>query len=126
MNRRSLLKALSLIPVVATVPMNLWAKEGKKAPAKKGKQPANLQSETEGMGKAMSYKNDTKGLKHPMFKKGSNCLNCTQYNKCASGDKGCKPLSAAELKKAEYAPCAIFPGKVVDKDGWCMSWAKKS
>lgn len=118
MNRRNLLKALSCVPVIATFPSLALAKKAD------DKMPANLQSETEGIGKAMQYKHKAKNVKNPMMKKGSNCMNCVQYNKCASGDTACKPLSAAALKKAQYGPCGVFPGKVVDKDGWCMSWVK--
>lgn len=26
----------------------------------------------------------------------------------------------------EWRPCAIFPGKAVNANGWCKSWAKKA
>ena len=125
MKRRSLLKAMSTIPVVAALPNVALAGDKAKKAAPKGA-PANLQSETEGMGQAMQYKHNAKDVKNPMFKKGSNCLNCVQYNKCAAGDKSCKPVDGKKLAKADYAPCAIFSGKVVAREGWCMSWAKKA
>ncbi|MCW8093250.1 high-potential iron-sulfur protein [Alteromonas sp. ASW11-130] len=25
----------------------------------------------------------------------------------------------------QYRPCAIFPGKLVNKDGWCTAWVKR-
>ncbi len=25
----------------------------------------------------------------------------------------------------QYRPCAIFPGKLVDVDGWCTAWVKR-
>ena len=133
MNRRRLLQVLSLLPAVSVFPSFALADAGKsdKAGGQKGagkgnsKVPANLQSETEGLGQAMQYKHDASKVKHPMYKKGSTCFNCVQYNMCGA-DKTCKPLSADALKKADYAPCAIFPGKVVAKNGWCMSWGPKA
>jgi hypothetical protein len=26
--------------------------------------------------------------------------------------------------KAEWRPCNIFPGKLVNNNGWCAAWAK--
>ena len=49
----------------------------------------------------MQYKHDASTVKHPMYKKGSNCKNCIQYNVCSPADKSCKPLSAAKLKDAK-------------------------
>lgn len=118
MNRRRLIQVLSCLPAISLVPSVLWA-DAKAAPA-------NLQSETEGLGQAMQYKHDASKVKHPMFKKGSSCENCVQFNVCGAGDTKCKPLSAADLKKADYAACTIFPNKVVAKKGWCMSWGPKA
>ena len=39
------------------------------------------------------------------------CSNCQLY----TGETG-----------AEWGPCAIFPGKGVNANGWCKSWVKKS
>ena len=47
-----------------------------------------------------------------MFKSGSHCANCTFFH-------------TAEAK-GDYAPCTIFPGRVVNKDGWCRAWAPKA
>ncbi len=27
---------------------------------------------------------------------------------------------------ADWGPCNIFPGKVVNEEGWCKSWVKKT
>ena len=39
------------------------------------------------------------------------CSNCQLY----TGEQG-----------AEWGPCAIFPGKGVNANGWCKSWVKKA
>jgi hypothetical protein len=39
------------------------------------------------------------------------CKNCQLY----TGKEG-----------AEWGPCAIFPGKGVNANGWCKSWLKKA
>ena len=39
------------------------------------------------------------------------CKNCQLY----TGEDG-----------AQWGPCAIFPGKAVNADGWCKSWIKKT
>ncbi len=40
-----------------------------------------------------------------------NCANCALIQ----GDDG-----------AEWRPCQIFPGKLVNDDGWCSVWAPKA
>ena len=40
-----------------------------------------------------------------------NCANCALIQ----GDEG-----------AEWRPCQIFPGKLVNANGWCTVWAPKS
>lgn len=41
---------------------------------------------------------------------GSNCGNCMYIQ----GDEG-----------KSNRPCAIFPGKLVDVNGWCSAWVKR-
>ncbi|OJF69780.1 high-potential iron sulfur protein 2 [Alteromonas sp. V450] len=41
---------------------------------------------------------------------GSNCANC-MYVQGADGE--------------QYRPCNIFPGKLVNANGWCSAWVKK-
>ncbi|MFW8591369.1 high-potential iron-sulfur protein [Glaciecola sp. 2405UD65-10] len=48
---------------------------------------------------------------HSSTVEGSNCANCMYVQ----GEAG-----------AEWRPCAIFPGKVVNAKGWCSAWLKKS
>lgn len=47
---------------------------------------------------------------HKSEVEGANCSNCMYIQ----GDAG-----------AEWRPCAIFPGKVVNNNGWCSAWLKK-
>ncbi|MGD8710040.1 MAG: high-potential iron-sulfur protein [Ectothiorhodospiraceae bacterium] len=42
---------------------------------------------------------------------GAFCHNCSFYQ--GSGD-------------AQWGGCQIFPGKAVNRDGWCLSWQKAS
>jgi len=61
--------------------------------------------------KALSYVEKTAGLKHPAFKPGSNCTNCTFYKGAAGAATG---------------PCQLFPQHSVVAKGWCSAWAKKA
>jgi hypothetical protein len=47
---------------------------------------------------------------HKSVKEGANCANCALIQGSA-GDT--------------WRPCAIFPGKLVNSEGWCAAWAKK-
>lgn len=47
---------------------------------------------------------------HKSEKDGANCNNCA----LVQGAEG-----------EAWRPCAIFPGKLVNKDGWCAAYAKK-
>lgn len=48
----------------------------------------------------------------PTFKSASHCANCNFFQ--------------AAQAKGDYAPCTIFPGKSVNKNGWCRAWAAKA
>lgn len=58
---------------------------------------------------ALAYTHDATQSNRPSDDQ--TCLNCLHY----TGD--------AEL---EWGPCAIFPGTVVARDGWCLGWVPKS
>lgn len=47
---------------------------------------------------------------HETTVEGQNCENC-QY---IAGEK------------KEWRPCGIFPGKLVNNNGWCSAWMKKA
>lgn len=122
MNRRSLLQALALSPLAFILPkISLAAdKPAAKPAAAAGAAPANALSETEPLSKAMKYVADASKSGPERADKKANCANCQKFNKCSAADTACKPGA----KDAAYAPCEIFAGKVVAKNGWCMSWAK--
>ena len=49
--------------------------------------------------------------KEPLFKAGRRCSNCASFQTAQA--------------KGDYAPCAIFAGAEVRKNGWCRAWAAK-
>lgn len=62
---------------------------------------------------AMGYVHDAKKIdpnKVPQYKPGSKCSNCLQL----TGKEG-----------DEWRPCNIFPGKLVNANGWCKVWVPK-
>ena len=62
---------------------------------------------------AMGYVHDAKKVdpsKAPQYKPGSTCANCLQL----TGKEG-----------DEWRPCNIFPGKLVNANGWCKVWVPK-
>lgn len=66
--------------------------------------------------KALIYVEDASKVdkKNPLaarYTPDQKCLNCSQLQGKA-GDA--------------YRPCAIFPGKLVNANGWCSVWAKKT
>jgi hypothetical protein len=69
--------------------------------------------EKDPMAVAMGYVHDAKkaeAKKEPQFKPGSKCSNCLQLQ----GKEG-----------DEWRPCNIFPGKLVNANGWCKVWVAK-
>lgn len=58
--------------------------------------------------KGLNYVHDaSEASSNPAFQEGSNCANCVQWT---GGD-------------AQWGGCNIFPGKAVNRDGWCTAWA---
>lgn len=51
------------------------------------------------------------GYVHQSATDGQTCSNCQLYQ----GEAG-----------SEWGPCAIFPGKSVNANGWCKSWIEQS
>ncbi|MDP5134604.1 high-potential iron-sulfur protein [Rheinheimera baltica] len=47
---------------------------------------------------------------HKSAKEGQNCANCILLQ----GNAG-----------EAWRPCGVFPGKLVNAEGWCAAWAKK-
>jgi hypothetical protein len=71
-------------------------------------------SEDDAMAKAMKYTNDASTV-DPATRANpaadQSCLNCALLQ----GEEG-----------AEWRPCQIFPGKLVNANGWCSVWAPKA
>lgn len=62
---------------------------------------------------ALGYKHDVAQVdkaKYPQLKPGDTCANCNFFQN--KGDE-------------EWAPCQLFPGKAVHKNGWCAGHAPK-
>lgn len=62
--------------------------------------------------KALGYVEDggkVDSKKEPLFKAGRRCSNCASFQRAQA--------------KGDYAPCAIFAGAGVRKNGWCRAWA---
>ena len=63
--------------------------------------------------KALGYVEDTTTVdaaKYPKHAADQKCANC-QFLQAEAG--------------AASGPCALFPGKAVKAEGWCVSWVKK-
>jgi hypothetical protein len=60
--------------------------------------------------KAMDYVEDATTSKNALYKPGSICANCQLYTGPASG----------------YGNCQLFPGKLVNANGWCTSYTRKA
>ncbi len=70
-------------------------------------------SEDDPTAQAMKYTHDASTVElssRPNPAAEQNCINCALIQG-ADGDA--------------WRPCQIFPGKVVNADGWCMVWAPK-
>ena len=104
-DRRTLLK--SALVGVAALPAAGLIREA----AAQGSAPRL--EETDSLAKAMGYVHDYTKLdpnKVPQFKTGSKCSNCVQLQ----GKEG-----------DQWRPCTLFPGKLVNADGWCKVWVIK-
>mgnify|MGYP006309157695 CR=1 FL=1 len=44
----------------------------------------------------------------------------------AAGEQFCKNCSFVQSDDGAWRPCAIFPGKLVNQNGWCTAWAPKA
>ena len=68
---------------------------------------------TDPVGMALSYVESGKGVdakKFPNFKPEQKCGNCLQ----SKGKEG-----------EAWVPCNLFPGKLVNAQGWCKAYVKK-
>ena len=82
--------------------------------------------ESNPLAKAMQYREDASKAPAMRTNKKAFCYNCAKYNLCMEGDKECKVLPKKDLAKAKAAPCQIFKGGNVTREGWCLSWQPKA
>ena len=71
-------------------------------------------SPTDPTAQALAYHEDAKSVdakQFPTYQPGQTCSTCLQLQGKA-GDA--------------YRPCNIFPGKLVNANGWCKVWVKKA
>ena len=69
---------------------------------------------TDPMAAALAYQEDAKKVdakQFPTYKPDQVCSNCLQLQGTAG---------------EAWRPCNLFPGKLVNSNGWCKSWAKKA
>ena len=96
--KRRLLK-VSLMGVAA-IPLGVLVVQGR---ALAGVQQL---SEDDPTAKALNYVHDASSAPADKRKEGALCKNCNLIQ----GQEG------------EWRPCSIFPGKVVNENGWCAAW----
>ena len=101
--RRTVLKGALL--GVAAIPAAALVGRAEAAPAKV--------DPNEPQAKSLGYVEDASKVDakaNPNYKAGQHCGNCLQ----------------AQVKEGEaYIPCNIFPGKLVNTNGWCKVWVKR-
>ncbi len=44
----------------------------------------------------------------------------------AAGEQFCHNCNFIQAAEGEWRPCALFPGKAVNENGWCTSWMPKA
>jgi len=105
-DRRAVLRAAAAI---ATVPL-LQALPSRPVAA------ANLPhlSENDPTAKALKYHNDA--TKAPRVERSG----------VAPANQFCHNCALIQAQSGDWRPCQIFPGKVVNANGWCTSWTKKT
>lgn len=72
--------------------------------------------ESEPTAVALGYKHDATQVdtsKFPRYQAGQHCAVCTLFQPDASGDPG-------------WGACSIFPGKLVNANGWCSAFVAKT
>ena len=50
----------------------------------------------------------------------------TDKSGVAAKDQDCSTCQFIQSATGAWRPCALFPGKEVNANGWCMNWTKKS
>lgn len=44
----------------------------------------------------------------------------------AASEQFCSNCQFIQAAEGEWRPCALFPGKAVNENGWCTSWMPKA
>lgn len=71
--------------------------------------------ESDTMAQALGYKHDASDIDPQQFPSRANADSANEF---------CKNCVHYQLPPdTEWAPCTIFPGKLVHAEGWCSAWA---
>ena len=108
-NRYNRRRFLRIAGSAATVPVALWA-VGSGAYAQGEGEKLSLDDP---QAKALGYVHDTNEVdssKHPRHEPSQICKNC----------------QLAQSTEGEWIPCQLFPGKLVNANGWCASYVAKA
>lgn len=65
-------------------------------------------SEDDATAQALGYVHDASTSDNAARQEGAICANCSLY--------------AKDQEQDGWAPCSIFPGKLVNGEGWCTVW----
>lgn len=103
-SRRNLLRAG--IATAAALPLGGLVLDGRARAADMPKL-----SEDDPQAQALSYVHDATKSQSSARQKDAFCHNCMHFKGGAND---------------QWGPCNIFPGKLVNRDGWCSAWAKAS
>ena len=98
MNRRNFVASAAAAAAVAAVPTRGAAQDMPRL------------EESDPTAVALKYVHDATTVDAALRPDERYCNNCALYNGAAD---------------AEWAPCSIFPGKLVAGKGWCSVWAPK-
>lgn len=60
--------------------------------------------------KALSYVHDATTSGHDSYQEGQKCINCLLYT---------------DPSQEEWGGCAVFPGKLVNANGWCTAYVAR-
>lgn len=65
--------------------------------------------ESDPAAQGLNYRHDASAVTSGARQEGAICANCQLYQGSAD---------------AEWGPCAAFPGKLVNANGWCSAWVQ--
>ena len=99
-----------LAAATATASLPLLAGMAQAGPAPAAAAPLPRLPLADPAARALAYTDNAAAVKHPAFKPGSSCADCTFF-KAAAGQA--------------HGPCTLFPKHAVAAKGWCSAWAKK-